>query len=103
MELSSFLNSFYLPIVQDNRLGATHVSLYMALTREWIRLGGDNPFSIQRGTVMELAKISSRFTYNRCMNELQAYRYINYLPASNSFTQSKVYLRKVEVLLRTIV
>ena len=42
---------------------------------------------------MKAAKINARYTYNKCMNNLQEFGYITYLPSSNPFTNSTVYLK----------
>lgn len=81
---------------EDVRISATHISLYMALTQEWNSKGGKNPFPINRETIMKAAKINARFTYNKCINNLQEYGYIKYLPSSNSFRQSIIYLKSIQ-------
>lgn len=81
---------------EDARISATHISLYMALAQEWNLAGGKNPFPINRQRIMKTAKINARFTYNKCMNNLQEYGYIKYLPSSNSFTQSIIYLKSIQ-------
>ena len=53
-----FPSNFYVAAVEDNRIGATHISMYMALLYLHNQNGLANPVSITRGTVMELAKIS---------------------------------------------
>jgi len=42
---------------------------------------------------MKAAKINARFTYNKCINNLQEFSYIIYLPAPNPFSKSTVYLK----------
>lgn len=93
MELFPPLTEFYKAIGEDARVGATHISLYMALLQQWNLSGGRNPFSIERDIIMKAAKINARYTYNRCMNNLQEFGYISYLPSSNQFTNSTVYLK----------
>jgi hypothetical protein len=46
MELSPPLTGFYEAIEGDVRIGATHISLYMALLQQWNIVGGKNPFLI---------------------------------------------------------
>jgi hypothetical protein len=93
MELFPPLSGFYKAIEGDARIGATHISLYMALLQQWNLSGGRNPFSIERPVIMKAAKINARYTYNNCMNNLQEFGYITYLPSSNQFTSSTVYLK----------
>lgn len=93
MELFPPLSGFYEAIEGDVRIGTTHISLYMALLQQWNLAGGQNPLSIERAVIMKVAKINARYTYNKCMNNLQEFGYITYLPSSNQFTNSTVYLK----------
>jgi replication initiation and membrane attachment protein DnaB len=93
MELFPPLSEFYEAIDGDVRIGATHISLYMALLQQWNLSGGKNPLSIERAVIMKAAKINARYTYNKCINNLQEFGYITYLPSSNQFTNSTVYLK----------
>lgn len=93
MELFSPLSLFYTAIADDVRISATHISLNMALMQQWNIMGGKNPFAIHREAIMKTAKISARCTYNKCLNNLQEYGYIKYLPSTNSFSKSIIYLK----------
>jgi hypothetical protein len=93
MELFSPLTGFYEAIEDDVRISTTHISLYMALLQQWNMNGGINPVTIVRSSIMKAAKINARYTYNKCMNNLQEFGYIIYLPSSNPFSSSIVYLR----------
>lgn len=99
MEVFAPLTVFFDAISEDARISTTHVSLYMSLLQQWNIKGGVNPFSIDRDIVMKTAKINARFTYHKCMNHLQEYGYIKYLPSSNSFRQSIIYLKGIERIL----
>ena len=92
MELFPPLTTFYQAIENDVRINTTHISLYMALLQQWNTSGGVNPFQIERDTIMKTAKINARYTYNKCMNDLKDFGYINYSPSSNQFTFSDVSL-----------
>ncbi len=92
MELFTPLSSFYLVAADDARIGATHVCLYMAILNQWSMVGGTNPIIINRQAIMRDAKIRSRQTYNKCMNDLQDSGYIKYHPSVNSFRRSTVQL-----------
>ncbi len=65
----------------------------MALLQQWNINGGSNPITIVRSNVMKAAKISARHTYNKCMNNLQEFGYITYVPSFNQFSCSTVILR----------
>ncbi len=93
MELFPPLTGFYEAIEDDVRISTTHISLYMALLQQWNISGGINPITVVRSNVMKAAKINARYTYNKCMNNLQEFGYIKYAPSFNPFAYSKVYLR----------
>jgi hypothetical protein len=90
MELFPPLTDFYNAIAQDSRIGATHISLFMALLQQWNLNKGANPILIKREKVMKAAKISSRHTYNRCINDLHNYNYIIYKPSVNASVQTEI-------------
>lgn len=92
MQLFPPLTDFYKAIEEDTRIGATHISIYMALLQQWNLNGGKNPVEIERKEIMKAAKISARHTYNRCMNELTEYGYIIYQPSVNAYAESIVHL-----------
>ena len=93
MENFQPLTDFYEAIADDARIGATHISLYMALLQEWNTTVAQNPLSVNRDTMMKAARMG-RKTYNKCMKELQEYGYIKYEPSSNPLIKSKIYLKK---------
>lgn len=93
MELFPPLTDFYKSASEDARISATHISLYMALLQQWNLTGGKNPVFIERSPIMKAAKINARFTYNKCINDLQDFGYIIYKPSTNSFNLSSVYLK----------
>ncbi len=86
------LTEFYEAIEEDERIGSTHISLYMALLQQWNINGGKNPVLIRRQIIMKAAKISSRHTYNKCINSLHEYGYIVYEASVNPSVPSRVYL-----------
>lgn len=95
MELFPPLTSFYSAIADDARIGSTHISLYMALLQNWNLNGGQNPLFIQRVEIMKAAKISSRHTYNKCINDLQNFGYLDYTRSVNAYSSSIIILKKV--------
>lgn len=92
--MSSFqpLTEFYKAIQDDQRIGSTHISLYMALLQQWNINGGMNPVVLYRSVIMKAAKISSRHTYNKCIKGLHEYGYIIYEPSLNPSVHSRAYL-----------
>jgi hypothetical protein len=97
MELFHPLTIFYNAIADDARIGATHISIYMALLQQWNINGGKSPLEIKRPEIMKAAKINARHTYNRCMNNLHDFGYINYEPSANSSVKSVVKLKYCEI------
>lgn len=95
MERVKELTSFYSAIRNDNRIGATHISLYMALFQFYNLSDFHNPVAITRTSVMDVAKISGLATYHKCIKELADFGYIEYQPSYNPAISSQVILLKV--------
>ncbi len=89
------LTDFCEAIGDDVRITATHISLYIALLQKWNVTHCQNPVIVIRTELMKAAKINSRHTYNKYMNELHEYGYIQYIPSSNPFSGSMVYLKQL--------
>lgn len=89
------LSDFYKSATPDKRMGVTHISLYMALFQFWNQNHFQNPVTISRAEVMEIAKINGRATYHKCMRELEEYGYIKYVPSYNPFLKSLIYILKL--------
>ena len=89
------LTCFFAAIRDDNRIGTSHVSLYMALFQFYNLNGFQNPISITRAAVMESAKISGLATYHKCLKDLVHYGYIEYNPSYNPAINSEVRLLKI--------
>lgn len=81
---------------KDKRLTCTHVSFFMALVYCWKRNDYQVPFQISRKTIMEFAKIKSTATYHKCIQEMSAFGYIEYLPSYNPLKGSNV---KINVMI----
>ncbi|SJZ68481.1 hypothetical protein SAMN04488128_1011192 [Chitinophaga eiseniae] len=78
-------------VKNDGRVGATHLSLYLALFQVWNQTDFEEPISINRPEVLEMAKIS-RSTYHRCMNDLNELGYVKYIPSYHPILGSIVYM-----------
>jgi hypothetical protein len=76
---------------QDNRLLATHVSLFSGLFACYQRSGFENPFPVNRRTLMAYGKIASIATYHKCIRELDEFGYIRYQPSFHPTKGSLVY------------
>ena len=86
---------FYQAIADEPRIGATHISLYMALFQQCYKQQFQSPFEVTRRELMELAKINGRATYHKCMKDLVDCGFITYLPSNNPALKSRVYIREV--------
>ena len=89
------ITSFFSAIKEDPRIGATHISLYMALFQFYILNRLTNPIAITRALVKEVAKIKGLATYHKCMRDLVECGYIEYQPSFDPGVSSKVYLLKI--------
>jgi hypothetical protein len=95
MEEIKQLMSFFEAIREDNRIGTSHISLYMALFQLYNINRFENPILINRSVVMETAKINGLATYHRCIKDLAQFGYIKYLPSFNPGISTRVFLLKV--------
>jgi hypothetical protein len=78
-------------ISKDERISATHVSLFTGLFIHWQRSGFASPFAVTRKTLMAYSKIASITTYHKCIKELDTYCYISYQPSYHPKLGSQVY------------
>lgn len=86
------LNGVFGRFSKDNRLNATHISLYVALFQIWNNNFFREVFYINREEVMEFSKIGSKSTYHRCIKELSHWGYIHYEPSHNPYKGSRIKL-----------
>jgi hypothetical protein len=86
------LTHFYVAIKEDNRISATHISLYMALFIRWQDTGFEGPVCFRRTEVMEAAKINGIATYHKCIKDLADFGYIRYMPSYNPAISNRAYL-----------
>ena len=91
-DMGKLVAAFLESILENNRIGPVHVSLYMALLYERARQDFADPFHIFSHTIMPMAKISGSTTYRAAMKDLDWFGYIRYEPSHNYVTGSAVYL-----------
>ena len=89
------ITKFFSAIKEDPCIGATHISLYMALFQFYNLNSLTNPIAITRTSVMEVAKIRGLATYHKCMKDLVECGYIEYQPSFNPANSSLVFILKV--------
>jgi hypothetical protein len=85
------LTNFYDQILNDVRINARHISLYMALFEFWNKNKFNNPIQIKRDMIMPFAKINGIATYHQCMKDLHQLGYIVYHPSFHPGIPSEVY------------
>ncbi len=92
MNYITHLNASLVTIYEDPRLHPGHISLYMALFFYWNLHHFPKKFYANREELMKMAKIGSRSTYHRLLNELSLWEYIIYRPTKNPRELSTVSL-----------
>lgn len=75
---------------KDSRIRPFHISLYMAIFRQWNRRKFPKYFSLRRKYIMPGAKISSKSTYHRTLRELHEWGYLKYFPSHSTNPGSQV-------------
>jgi hypothetical protein len=80
-------------LLQDQRLHSSHISLFFALFLLWQQNLYKNPINVTRARLMGISKIGSKATYHKCIKQLNAFGYINYLPTYNSFIGTTVEIK----------
>lgn len=86
----SHLNAAMERLAKDKKLNPNHISLYMALFMEWNCQRFAQGFHIDRTSVMDAAKIGSKTTYHKCLRELDAGDYLEYIPSKSIYRGSKI-------------
>jgi hypothetical protein len=76
---------------KDQRLKATHISLFTALFVQWQRNDFVSPFPVTRKELMSYSRIASIATYHKRIRELDEYGYIRYQPSYDPIRGSLVY------------
>lgn len=90
MENLKPLSDFFLAIEKDFRISTTHIALYAALLQYRVEKGFVNPIQVYRHEITPLAKISSAYTYHKCIQELSSYGYIKYERSFKKTQGSKI-------------
>jgi len=85
------LSDFFLAIEKDFRISTTHIAIYAALLQYRVGKGFINPIQVFRHEVSSIAKISSAYTYHKCVHELSEYGYIKYVPSYKKTQGSRIY------------
>lgn len=91
MENLKPLSDFFLAIERDFRISTTHIAIYVALLQYRAGKGFINPIEVFRHEITPIAKVSSAYTYHKCIRELSEYGYLKYIPSFKKNQGSKVF------------
>ncbi|RZJ91485.1 MAG: hypothetical protein EOO20_04830 [Chryseobacterium sp.] len=91
MENLKPLSDFFSAIEKDFRISTTHIAIYAALLKYRTDRGFINPIRVFRYEVTVIAKVSSAYTYHKCIRELNDYGYLKYEPSMKKNQGSKIY------------
>lgn len=86
------LNNFLHRVTSDANLTTTHVGICAALVVEWMNKGFINPFNISRSRLMTAARIKSKTTYHKVINDLMLLNYLKYTPSYHPAKGSLVHI-----------
>lgn len=84
------LNSFLQRVTTDANLTTMHVGICTALAVEWLHNELHCTFRISRGRLMESAKIKSKTTYHKVINDLASLKYVRYIPSYHPGEASQI-------------
>lgn len=85
------LVQFFNTINHDKVIAHTHICLYLAILHLLVKTG-THPIHVSRSKIMHLAKIKSKTTYHKCINELVTRGYITYQPSYHPEGETKISL-----------
>lgn len=84
------LNAVLETFNMDERIKQGHISLYLAFFYLWNRKFFKETLTINRGLIMERAKIKSKTTYHNYLRDLNDWGYLQYYPSFNPARGSKI-------------
>lgn len=96
MENLKPLSDFFAAIEKDFRISTTHIAIYAALLQLRKEKGFINPIDVFSRDIISIAKISSTYTYIKCVQGLNDYGYINYIRSFKKTQASKIYFVDLE-------
>lgn len=89
------LDDFFETIVDDPRIGTTHIVIYLTLVHLWQIRGCPLTMEVSAIEVMRYAKFRKRDTYLMRIKDLSKFGYLKYLPAENEYVKGEVGFRKL--------
>lgn len=89
MNIDQF-SSFLQRATSDVKLTTSHISICTALYVAWAANQFRNPFNVSRRQLMCAAKIKSKTTYHKIINDLTTLEYLKYQPSYHPARGSEV-------------
>lgn len=97
------LNTWFIVFKQSNKARPVHLSLYFSLFQLWNINRFSNGFYGTRGELMKVAKVQSVSTYSKAMQDMVAWKWIQYIPGNTFFGASQFSLAPWQELAHLIV
>lgn len=91
------LSCFFFRSERTSGMRPPHVSLYMALFRQWNALKFCEIMPVSRAHLMLISKIGSKDCYHRSMKQLHALGFIHYYPSQHPREQARVAMQRLDV------
>ncbi len=88
------LNTAFEHFNNDIRIKQGHITLYLAFFQKWNREFFKETITINRGLIMENAKIKSKTTYHNYLKDLNEWGYLQYYPSYHPARGSRIRLFK---------
>lgn len=91
------LSCFFFRSERTSGMRPPHVSLYMALFRQWNALKFCEVMPVSREHLMHVSKIGSRDCYHRSIKQLHALGFITYYPSQQPREQARVAVKRLDL------
>ncbi len=89
------LNDFFETIVDDPRIGTSHIVIYLALVHAWQMKECPQTMEVATYEMLRLTKFRKKDTYLARVKDLAIFGYIKYKPAENEFVKAEVKFKKL--------
>ena len=92
------LRNFLEKAMHDQRIGPSHISLYLGIFQRWVAQNFPMKMPIVKTDLMRLSKLNGRATYYRIIRELHEFGYIEYFPGFGKVEPSQVKMTQLTVI-----
>ncbi len=89
------LDDFFETIIDDPRIGTSHIVIYLSLLHLWQIKGCPQTMEVTAFEVIQYAKFRKRDTYLMRIKDLADFGYLKYLPAENEHVKAEIRFRKL--------